>query len=302
MKHIVEAQQFSREWLEREFFPLTERMEAVFKGGGSSILPGEKMITLFYEPSTRTRASFEMAMDYLGGRVVFSTENARQFSSAKKGETLEDTIRVLNRYHPDVIVLRYDQEGGAKEAARVSDAAVINAGDGSGQHPTQALLDIFTIHKRLGSIDGISVAMVGDLLNGRTVRSLCYLLAKFKDVRVYFVSPEQIRMKEDIKEYLQRKGVFFEEHFCLTEVINGVDVVYQTRVQDERGAVVDVSDFIIDIEMASSMKRDAVIMHPLPRRVEIAPEVDQDRRAVYLTDQIDSGIITRMAELVMLLS
>lgn len=175
LKHIIEAQQFSRDWLEEKLFPLAKEMEKIAKKGGSNILSGKRMITFFYEPSTRTRASFEMAMDLLGGRVVFSTENARVFSSVAKGETIEDTIRILNGYLPDVIVLRTDEEGMAKRAAEFSSVPIINAGDGTGQHPTQALLDIYTIQKELGRIDGISIAMVGDLARGRTVRSLSYL-------------------------------------------------------------------------------------------------------------------------------
>src|SRR3989344_2262149 len=145
MKHIIEAQQFSREFLEKTLFPLAREMQIIVRRGGSKCFPKKRMITFFYEPSTRTRASFEIAMDMLGGKVVFSTENARQFSSAAKGETIEDTIKVLNRYYPDIIVLRSDEEGMAKRAAEISSVPIINAGDGAGQHPTQALLDIFTI-------------------------------------------------------------------------------------------------------------------------------------------------------------
>ena len=172
LHHIIEAQQFDRPWLEEELFPLADEMKKVARRGGSDVFLGKRMITLFYEPSTRTRASFEMAMDLLGGKVVFSTENARQFSSAAKGETLEDTIRILNGYYPDVIVLRYDEEGGAKRAAAVSKMPIINAGDGPGQHPTQALLDLYTIQKEIGRVSDTSIAMVGDLARGRTVRSL----------------------------------------------------------------------------------------------------------------------------------
>ncbi len=303
LKHIVEAQQFSREWLEEEFFPATKKMEEVFKGvingGTCNILSGKRMISFFYEPSTRTRASFEIAMDILGGKVVFSTENARQFSSAAKGETLEDTIRVLNRYCPDVIVLRSENEGDAKRAADVSSAPIINAGDGSGQHPTQALLDIYTIYKKLEKIDGISIAMVGDLAKGRTVRSLCYLLGKFKNIAIHFISPENAKIRRDIVEYLEKHNIIILEGNDLREIAHRVDVIYQTRPQTERGTEFDLSEearnrFTVNKGILSMMRKNAIIMHPFPRNLEITSEVDRDPRAVYLTDQIDSGLFTRM--------
>src|SRR3989304_3663861 len=159
------------------------------------------MATLFYEPSTRTRFSFETAMHRLGGRVI-STENAAEFSSVAKGETLEDTIQIMNGY-ADVIVIRHYELGAAQRAAAVSRVPVINAGDGPGQHPTQALLDLYTIRKEIGKIDGLHIAMVGDLANGRTVRSLTYLLSKFRNVKLYFVAPALLKMKEDILEHLR---------------------------------------------------------------------------------------------------
>lgn len=308
IKHIIKSQQFSREWLEGELFPLAKEMEAIVAEGGSDILSGKRMITFFYEPSTRTRASFEIAMDMLGGRVVFSTESATQFSSAAKGETLSDTIRVMNQYHPDVIVLRYHEEGGAEIAAGVSSASIINAGDGTGQHPTQALLDLYTIQKKLGKIDGISIAMVGDLARGRTVRSLSYLLARFRDIHFYFVSPESLRMREDLKEFLRvinirGNNIVFTEVDDLRPVASKADVIYQTRAQTERGTVFERSDsFIVNGRILESMKKEAIIMHPLPRREEITPEVDQDPRAIYLTAQVESGLFIRMALLKILLS
>ncbi len=308
LKHIVEAQQFDRKWLEEEFFPLTDQMERVIAlGRQNSILNGKRMVVFFYEPSTRTRASFEIAMHMLGGSVVFSTENAREFSSVAKGETLRDTIRVLNCYRPHVIVLRYHEEGGAKIAAEISSAPIINAGDGTGQHPTQALLDIYTIHKKLGQIEGIKIAMVGDLARGRTVRSLSYLLGKYPGITIYFVAPKLAGMREDIKDYLHRHGVAFHEENDLRTVAPLVDVIYQTRTQKERGSVIDRFDasqgfFVVDTSVLSLMKKDAIIMHPLPRNDEISIEVDQDPRAVYISDQVSSGLYARMALLAMLLA
>ncbi|MGH2444246.1 MAG: aspartate carbamoyltransferase, partial [Chloroflexota bacterium] len=199
LHHVVEAQEFNRGMLD-ELFRVAESMESVIAAGGSNLLYGKIMASLFYEESTRTRFSFESAMLRLGGGVI-STENARQFSSVSKGETLEDTIRILNGYS-DVIVMRHYEAGAARRAADVSNVPIINAGDGTAQHPTQALLDIFTIQKELGHIDGISIAVVGDLANGRTVRSLCYLLAKYRNVRIIMVAPEVVRMRDDIKAYL----------------------------------------------------------------------------------------------------
>ena len=231
MFHVIEAQQFDRE-LMGEIFSVTKEMEEVVSRYGSSILNRRIMATLFYEPSTRTRLSFESAMIRLGGNVV-TTESAREFSSAAKGETLEDTIRIVEGY-ADVIVMRHFESGAARRAADVASVPILNAGEGPGQHPTQALLDVYTIKKEIGRLDGITVAMVGDLANGRTVRSLAYLLARYDDVKLFFVAPEVVRMKQDIKEYLDRHGVHFEEKEDLIEVAQQSDVIYQTRIQRER--------------------------------------------------------------------
>jgi len=306
LKHIIESQQFNRDWLEKEFFPLTKQMENIAKEGGSNSLSGKKMITFFYEPSTRTRASFEIAMNMLDGKVVFSTENARQFSSVAKGETIEDTIRILCSYKPDVIVIRADEQGMVKRAAQFSSVPIINAGDGTGQHPTQALLDIYTIQKEIGRINGTAIAMVGDLTRGRTVRSLSYLYAKFPDVKIYFVAPPTLKIKEDIKEYLKKHNVWFQEEDDLKKVAPLVDVIYQTRIQKERTSSLEgteeliKSSYIINQEIMNLMKKDAIVMHPLPRVDEISSEVDIDHRAAYFR-QAENGLYIRMALLQMLL-
>lgn len=316
--HVIYSQQekFSRQWLENDLFPESREMKKIVDSGGCDILHGKRAVSFFYQKSTRTRCSFEFAMDYLGGRTVFSTENAREFSGASVGEILSDTIKVLNRYRPDVIFLRYDREIGAEIAAGASIVPIINAGDRqpvdkpispySGQHPTQAFLDIFTIQERLGGIDGISIAMVGDLLNGRTVRSLSYLLGKFQGITIYFVSPKNACMRDDVKDYLKRCEVRFYEETDLREVADLVDVVYQTRTQKECGSVLDRTDksvgyYIVDGNILDIMKKNSIIMHPLPREGEITPEVDEDIRSVYLTDQVDGGLYTRMALLKMIL-
>jgi len=301
--HVLESQQFTRAWLE-DFFPLARAMKSVPSLADNGVpctdLAGKRMCTLFYEPSTRTRASFESAMWLLGGVVSFSTENAREFSSAIKGESLEDTIRILNGYHPHVIVLRYHEEGGAERAARVSNVPIINAGDGTGQHPTQALLDIFTIHEELGSIAGISIALVGDLDKGRTVRSLAYLLGRFQDIHISLVSPPSLRMRDDIKYYLGSHGVRFAEHTDLREVAPNVDVIYQTRAQTERGSRQDLENdsafCVINQGILDVMQKNAIIMHPMPIDNEIRDRevVDKDPRVVYFR-QAENGLYVRMA-------
>ena len=304
LTHIIEAQQFDIDLL-AEIFSLAEEMEQVVQHYGSNILNRRVMATLFYEPSTRTRLSFESAMRRLGGEVI-TTESAQEFSSAAKGETLEDTIRIVMGY-ADVIVLRHFESGASRRAAEVSDVPILNAGDGAGQHPTQALLDIYTINREIGRLDEISVALVGDLANGRTVRSLCYLLAKYKAPKIYLVAPSVVRMKEDIKNYLRRYGVFFEETEDLYAVASQVDVIYQTRIQRERfgdrnGDYEQArGKYIIDNSVLNCMRDHSIIMHPLPRVDEIVPEVDCDPRAAYFR-QAHNGLYVRMALLKMILS
>ncbi|XP_076937795.1 aspartate carbamoyltransferase 1, chloroplastic-like [Bidens hawaiensis] len=301
---VIEAQQFDREILSA-IFEVAREMETIEKKSrGNQILKGYLMATLFYEPSTRTRLSFESAMKRLGGEVL-TTENAREFSSAAKGETLEDTIRTVEGYS-DILVMRHFESGAARRAALTANIPVINAGDGPGQHPTQALLDVYTIEREIGKLDGIKVGLVGDLANGRTVRSLAYLLAKYNDVKIYFVSPEVVKMKDDIKEYLTSKGIKWEESADLMEVASKCDVVYQTRIQRERfGERVDLYDeargkYIVNSDVLSVMQKHAVVMHPLPRLDEITVEVDEDPRAAYFR-QAKNGLFIRMALLKLLL-
>ncbi|MBO0686975.1 MAG: aspartate carbamoyltransferase, partial [Candidatus Dormibacteraeota bacterium] len=267
-------------------------------------LQGRIMAALFYEPSTRTRLSFESAMLRLGGRTI-STENAREFSSAAKGETLEDTIRIVSGY-ADVIVLRHPEEGAAKRAAAVADVPLINAGDGKGQHPTQALLDVYTIRDELGRLDEVRVAMVGDLANGRTVRSLAYLLTRYRGVEITFVAPPQVAMGEDIKRHLDQSGVRWQETGDLERVLSEVDVVYQTRIQKERFESEEAyrqvrGTYLIGPEQMHLMRPDAILMHPLPRVDEISAEVDGDPRAAYFR-QARNGVQIRMALLDQVLS
>ncbi len=302
LHHIVESQQFSRALLE-DLFVLADDMKSQ-PHHYAGRLKGQLMAALFYEPSTRTRLSFEAAMLRLGGRTM-GTDNAREFSSAAKGETIEDTIRIVSGYS-DVIVLRHYEEGAARRAAEVSSVPVINAGDGPGQHPTQALLDLYTIRDEIGHVDGIRIAMVGDLANGRTVRSLTYLLSKFRDIRVCFVAPPQVAMRQDMKDHLDEHHVPWVETQDLDAVLPQVDVVYQTRIQKERFA--DEAAYLavkgiyrIDARAMSLLRKSAIVMHPLPRVDEIAPEIDSDPRAAYFR-QARNGMYIRMALLDRVLS
>ena len=228
LKHVVESQQFTVPLL-MELFERSRGMERVVARGGSLDYQNRIMATLFYAPSTRTRLSFEAAMHRLGGRVL-STENAGAFSSEVEGEQVEDSIRIISGYS-DVIVVRHPDEHGARRAAEVSPVPVINAGDGNGgQHPTQALLDLYTIYRQR-PLNGLSVAIIGELDRGRTARSLAYLLAKFERVKMFFVSPPQLQMKADILAYLDEHGVRYELESDIDRVIGEVDVVYQTRIR-----------------------------------------------------------------------
>jgi aspartate carbamoyltransferase catalytic subunit len=302
LRHVIESQQFSRALLE----DLIARADEIKREPHHFIgrLAGQVMAALFYEPSTRTRLSFEAAMLRLGGATM-GTDNAREFSSAAKGETLEDTIRIVSGY-ADVIVLRHNEEGAAKRAAAVSGVPIINAGDGPGQHPTQALLDLYTIRDELGRIDGVRVAMVGDLANGRTVRSLTYLLSKFKDIKIWFVAPPQVAMRADLKAHLDEHHVPWLETQDLDAVLPEVDVVYMTRIQKERFTDPDAYNAVkgvyrIDKPAMTRLRKYAILMHPLPRVDEIAPEVDDDDRAAYFR-QARNGLHIRMALLDRLLT
>jgi aspartate carbamoyltransferase catalytic subunit len=295
LRHVIESQQFSRSLLEELFARSEEIKREPHKFMGR--LNGQVMAALFYEPSTRTRFSFEAAMLRLGGQTM-GTDNAREFSSAAKGETLEDSIRIVGGY-ADVIVIRHNEEGAAKRAASVSSVPIINAGDGPGQHPTQALLDIYTIKDELNRIDGIKVAMVGDLANGRTVRSLTYLLSKFKDIQIWFVAPPAVAMRDDLKTHLDEHHISWLETEDLESVLPEVDVVYMTRIQKERFADPDAYNAVkgiyrLDARSLALMRKYAIVMHPLPRIDEIAPEVDEDPRAAYFR-QARNGLPVRMA-------
>jgi len=298
IRHVIESQQFTVPLL-MELFDRSRGMERVVARGGSLDYHNRIMATLFYTPSTRTRLSFEAAMQRLGGRVL-STEHARAFSSEVEGENVEDTIRIIGSYS-DVIVIRHHLEGGARRAAQVSSVPVINAGDGDGgQHPTQALLDLYTIYRER-PLNGLSVAIIGELDKGRTARSLAYLLAKFERVKIFFVSPPELQMKPDILDYLDEHGVHYELESDIDRVIGEVDVVYQTRIRPERMTGMESPErYAINSTVLKKMKPDALILHPLPRTVELDKSVDEDPRAMYFRQAVN-GLYVRMALLTMLL-
>ncbi len=296
LNHILESQQFTVPKI-KELFERTELMKRVVAKGGTSDYRNKIMANLFYKPSTRTRFSFEAAMYRLGGRVL-NTEQAQEFSSEVQGEQLEDTIRIIGSYC-DAIVLRHIEEGGAKRAAAVSSVPIINAGDGSGgQHPTQAMLDLYTIYNETKTLDGLSVAFIGALDNGRTVRSLAYLLAKYDRIKLYFIAPDELQIKQDILEYLDKRNVSYELTNSTKNIMQKVDVVYQTRIDKNRlqSKNIDLSIYNINSNVLQLMKYDSIIMHPLPRSVEIHPEVDRDPRAAYFR-QTKNGLYVRMAML-----
>jgi aspartate carbamoyltransferase catalytic subunit len=297
LSHVLTAGQFTPATIS-ELFAAAVQMEMSLTGSARPDLAGKVMATLFYEPSTRTRLSFESAMLRLGGQVI-STENARDFSSAIKGETLEDTVRIVSGY-ADCIVLRHPEEGAAARAAAVAGVPVINAGDGKGEHPTQALLDLYTIAREVGRLDQIHVVMVGDLANGRTVHSLAQLLATYPGLRLTLVAPEPLRMSRDMVDRLRHLGVALDERDDLMAAVADADVVYQTRLQLERMSAPlpkddqDRQRFRIGPEVMAELPPGAILMHPLPRVGEIDPAVDADPRAAYFR-QARNGVPVRMA-------
>lgn len=294
VRHVVEVGQFDRAET-MAILDAADRLRGLPRGADP--LRGYLLATIFYEPSTRTRLSFESAMLRLGGQVL-STENAREFSSAIKGETVEDTVRIVGGY-ADAIVLRHHEQGAAHRAAAVATVPILNAGDGPGEHPTQALLDLYTIRHELGRIDGLRVALVGDLRFGRTARSLARLMKLAEGAELVFVAPPAVPMGEDVLRELTAAGVRWRQESDLAAVLPDVDVVYQTRIQKERFATPQEYEaarghYVIDAAAMRRLNPDAIVLHPLPRVDEITVEVDADPRAAYFR-QAENGVYLRMA-------
>jgi aspartate carbamoyltransferase catalytic subunit len=302
LKHFVRAQQLTPEHIDQfctEADRLRERQD-------EKPLEGKLLATVFYEPSTRTRFSFEAAMKRLGGEVI-STENAADFSSAVKGETLEDSIRIIGGY-VDAIVLRHRQEGSSELAATVSPVPIINAGDGTGQHPTQALLDVYTIRREIGRSNNLRVGMVGDLKHGRTVRSLAYLLSREPQQELVFIAPHELAIGNDIKAHLSENGVPYRETSEFEAELPTLDIIYMTRVQkermDERTYNGNKDRYKLGSKQLALVRKDARIMHPLPKVDEIQLTLaaeQQDPRIAYFR-QAENGLYARMALMKHLLS
>jgi len=300
-KDVLSVRQFDRPQLVYIANVAHEMEEMVRRVGSFDLLKGKILANLFYEPSTRTSASFTAAMERLGGSVI--PINEVRYSSVSKGESLPDTIRTLEAY-ADVIVLRHPEVGSAALAAEYASKPIINAGDGVGEHPTQALLDLYTIKEELNHVDGLTVTLLGDLKYGRTVHSLARLLSLF-DVRLNYVSPEILPFPQEIIAEIDTLGIPQTQYNSLEEILPQTDVLYVTRVQKERFEDLELyekvkNSFVITPETLKSAKEEMIVMHPLPRVGEISMEVDSDPRAAYFR-QVEYGMYVRMALLAMVL-
>ena len=298
--HVLDARQFTRQWLEDTLFPAARTLQQTPVGALPQRLVGKRLFYLFYEPSTRTRVSFETAVTLLGGQVMGMDSHEQQ----SRDERLEDRIQVLNQFPYDFILLRYHEEGGARRAADVSRVPIINAGDGTSQHPTQALLDAYTIWQELGRIDGLQIALVGDLSYERTTNSLAYLLGRFRDLTLYLVSPELLRMRDEVRDYLVASGVEVREVPDLREVASHLDVVYMTRAHTERLEHARRFDrqsrsYAVDAALLAELPTHAIVLHPLPRGRELPADLDADPRIACFR-QAGNGLHVRMALLLVL--
>jgi len=297
-RDIISIKDFSREEISY-IFEVARRMEPL-ASKGSDMLRGKILATLFFEPSTRTRLSFEASMHKLGGSTIGFAE--AEIASVKKGENLADTVRTVENY-ADVIAMRHPLEGAARLAAEFSKVPIINGGSGAEEHPTQAMLDMYTMMKEKGKIDGLKIALVGDLRYGRTVHSLSYALSLY-DVELYLISPDTLRMRREVIQTIKEK-IPVTEKTSLEKIIPLVDVLYVTRIQKERFP--DPAEYAkvkgsykIDLEALKEAKKDLIILHPLPRIDEIASEVDNTSYARYFP-QVLNGIVVRMALLALIL-
>ncbi|MEI6274863.1 MAG: aspartate carbamoyltransferase [Prolixibacteraceae bacterium] len=291
-KSLISITDFSKE----EYLKIMELSAKFEANPNQQLLKGKVIATLFFEPSTRTRLSFETAINRLGGKIIgFSDSNS---SSVSKGESLHDTIRMVSNY-ADMIIMRHPLEGSARYAAEVSDVPVINAGDGANQHPSQTLLDMYSIMKTQGRLDDINLFMVGDLKYGRTVHSLLMAMSQFQNPIFNFVAPPELAMPDEYKLFLSNRGIRYFEHLEFNEIINQADIIYMTRVQKER--FIDPVEYekvknvyILKNEMLENTKPNVKILHPLPRINEIHTNVDTNPKAYYFT-QARNGVFTRMA-------
>jgi aspartate carbamoyltransferase catalytic subunit len=297
-RDIISIKDFSREEIDY-ILKIAQTMEPL-AAKGSDMLKGKILATLFFEPSTRTRLSFEAAMHKLGGSTIGFAE--AEIASVKKGENLADTVRTVENY-ADVLAIRHPLEGAARLAAEFSRVPIINGGSGAEEHPTQALLDLYTIKKEKGKLDGLSIALIGDLRYGRTVHSLAYAFSLY-DIKLYLVSPETLRMRREVLETIKDR-ITIKEETSLEKIVPNVDIMYATRIQKERFP--DPAEYAkvkgiykINLETLTKAKKDLKILHPLPRVDEIAAEVDNTPYARYF-QQVLNGIIMRMTLLALIL-
>ncbi len=295
-KHILNANQFTKVDIDY-VVELTGRMKHIVETeGGIDLLKHKILAALFYEPSSRTFSSFITAIQRLGGGFI--PLNNMDNTSVKKGESFPDTIQTFSNY-ADVLVIRHPEIGAVAKVAEFSNKPILNAGDGIGEHPTQCFQDIFTMKSSLGKVDGLHIVMVGDLGHYRNVNSLAKGLVHYKNIKITFVSPSQVKIQEELREFLKDHHLNFSECESLAEVIADADVLYVTRVKKEYMTEELYSQiqgkYIIDKKIVEQMKKNSIIMHPFPRLGEIAVEVDQDIRAVYIREQMKNGMYTRMA-------
>ena len=298
--HIIDARQFSRDWIEGTLFPLALDLQETPVGDLPRTLLGKRLFYLFYEPSTRTRISFETAVALLGGAAA----GMEHHELLPEDESLEDRIRVINQYGYDFILLRYHEQGGAQRAAAVSQTPIISGGDGQGQHPTQALLDTYTIWRELGRLDDFKVALVGDLSYERTTNSLASLLPRFQNVTLYFVSPHLLRIGVPLRTYLEQNRVRFHEVRDLRTIVDEVDVLYITRAHSERLEHARRFEnpsppYALDADLMARLPAHATVLHPLPRGPELPPDFDSDPRIACFR-QTRNGLFIRMALLCLL--
>jgi aspartate carbamoyltransferase catalytic subunit len=293
---VISALQFTRSDIER-LIKLAEEIRGVYESGGRlSVARDRVMFTAFFEPSTRTRLSFQFAMVKLGGVVI--DLGPEEVTSMAKGESPEDTLRTVDSYEPDIIVVRHREPGFAARAAEICRAPVINAGDGYNEHPTQALLDVYTMWRLFKRLDGLVVGLMGDLKYSRTVSSLSYALSNFQDVKLYFISPRELRPREEVLKVLDQRRVYYEFYDKPDEVMERLDVLYVTRLQRERMSAEEYErlrgSYTITYDYLRKFRKIPVILHPLPRVWELTPDVDVLPQAQYF-EQAKNGLYIRMA-------
>ena len=298
MKHVLSADQYDRESL-NEVFDLTNKIKNHPKEYSNKL--SDKIIAvMFYEPSTRTRLSFETAALKLGAKII-TTENAGSSSSASKGETIQDSVCVIAGY-ADALVMRHKSETSAVEAASVNKIPILNGGAGKGEHPTQALLDLYTIREKIGHLDNLKVAILGDLVNGRTIHSLIQLLALYDNIQIFGLSKEAFALPQKYIDMLKQKNIEYIKCYSFEDLPKDLDVMYHTRIQSERfEGDFGKEEFIVDQKVLDMFSENLILLHPLPRVNEISTEVDDDPRACYF-EQAHNGLWVRMALLLQVLN